>query len=325
MACPRRSAPRRDVGDHRRRSRGAFLDDCPVVRVAGRSFPIDISYAPATSVSDAVVDLLRATPGDVLCFLPGALEIQKTIAELRRDCRRRGGAAAPRTLDAAEQDRALRGRRGCAARIVVATNIAETSVTVPGVTAVVDAGLQKVARYDAARAIDSLATERITARRRGSARRSSRTRRRQASYVGLWDPRDRLRPHREPDIHRIDLSSTVLDILGWGGNPRSFEWFEAPRPDAIDRRLRLLERLERVDDGESDRPRPAMQSMPLHPRLARILIAGSGSRLMCESVRHPCPSDCFCPLARGHDLRSAVGDRRLGDAAASRSSRRARN
>src|SRR5204863_8139621 len=59
----------------------------------------------------------------------------------------------------------------------------------------------------------------------------------------LWDPRDRLRPHREPEIHRIDLSGTVLDVIAWGGDPRTLEWFEAPRGDAIEAALTLLERL----------------------------------------------------------------------------------
>ena len=142
----------------------AFLDDAPVVRAAGRSFPIEISYAPATPVSAAVVDLFGETPGDVLCFLPGAFDIQKTIAELRPRLSS-GVEILPLhgTLDAAEQDRALAGGRPGVRRVVVATNIAETSVTVPGISAVVDVGLHKVARYDAARAIDSLATERITA------------------------------------------------------------------------------------------------------------------------------------------------------------------
>src|SRR5262249_56459019 len=105
-------------------------------------------------------------------------------------------------LDADEQDLALQpsARR----RIVVATNIAETSLTVPGVTAVVDSGLQKIARYDADRGIDSLETERITAD--AADQRAGRAGRLAPGIVRrLWDPRDRLRPHREPDIERIDL------------------------------------------------------------------------------------------------------------------------
>ena len=128
------------------------------------------------------------------------------------------------SLDADEQDAALRpspSRR----RIIVATNIAETSLTVPGVTAVIDAGLHKVARYDAERGIDSLDAERITAD--SADQRAGRAGRVAPGVVWrLWDARDRLRPHREPEIHRVDLSATVLDVIAWGGDPRTFEWFE---------------------------------------------------------------------------------------------------
>src|SRR5262249_3667627 len=138
------------------------------------------------------------------------------------------------------------------------------------------------ARYDAARAIDSLTTEPITQdaaeQRAGRAGRLGPGR-----VLRLWDARDRLRAHREPDIHRIDLSSAVLDILGWGGNPRSFEWFEVPRAEAVDAALRLLERLEAVRDGRLTAVGRSMQAIALHPRLARILIAGTGSRLVSQA------------------------------------------
>ena len=95
----------------------AFLDDAPVVRAAGRSFPIEISYAPATPVSTAVVDLFGETPGDVLCFLPGAFEIQRTMAELRpRLSVRRGDSAAPRNIGRRRTGPCARWRpAGCAA------------------------------------------------------------------------------------------------------------------------------------------------------------------------------------------------------------------
>ena len=119
----------------------AFLDGCPVIDVAGRTYPIDITYHPAQSVADAAVDLLAASGGQVLCFLPGAAEIRRAVHELQH---RAGDAvdvvALHGSLAADEQDAALRPspRR----RVIVATNIAETSLTVPGVTAVVDAGWQ---------------------------------------------------------------------------------------------------------------------------------------------------------------------------------------
>ena len=261
----------------------SFLDDCPVVRAPGRLHPLDVSYRPGASMPDATLDLFTASSGDVLCFLPGAFEIQKAITELRSrlpdsvDVLPLHGS-----LDATEQDRALTIGRAGRRRIIVSTNIAETSVTVPGVSAVVDSGLQKVARFDAARAIDSLVTERIT--QDAADQRAGRAGRVGPGVVRrLWDSLDRLRPHREPDVHRIDLSSTVLDILGWGGDPRAFEWFEAPRGDSVEAAIRLLERLDALRSGTLTPIGRAMQSLALHPRLARILIAGSGARTVAQA------------------------------------------
>ncbi|HKB10122.1 MAG TPA: helicase-related protein, partial [Vicinamibacterales bacterium] len=219
----------------------AFLDDCPIVEVPGRTYPLEVAYAPGASIAHAAADALSATDGQVLCFLPGAAEIRRAVADVRsRVARDVEVVPLHGSLDADEQDLALQpsARR----RIVVATNIAETSLTVPGVTAVVDSGLQKIARYDADRGIDSLETERITAD--AADQRAGRAGRLAPGIVRrLWDPRDRLRPHREPDIERIDLAATALDVIAWGGDPRTLDWFEAPPPGAIDAALALLERL----------------------------------------------------------------------------------
>jgi ATP-dependent RNA helicase HrpB len=261
----------------------AFLEDCPIVRVPGRTHPIEVAYRPAASPAEAAGDLLGESRGDVLCFLPGAFEIQKTVAELRaRIASEAEILPLHGTLDASQQDRALAPARPGVRRVIVATNIAETSVTVAGVTGVVDAGLQKVARYDATRAIDSLVTERIT--QDAADQRAGRAGRTGPGLVRrLWDARDRLRPHREPDIHRIDLSGAVLDIVAWGGDPRAFEWFEAPRVDSIDAAMGLLERLGAIDRGSLTPVGRQMQALPLHPRLARILVAGGGSRAIAQA------------------------------------------
>ena len=189
-------------------------------------------------------------------------------------------------------------------------------------SAVVDTGLQKVARYDAARAIDSLTTERIT--QDAADQRAGRAGRTGPGLVRrLWDAHDRLRPNREPDVHRIDLSSAVLDIFGWGGNPYSFEWFESPRDDAIESAVRLLERLEAVRDAKLTPMGRAMQSIALHPRLARILIAGAGSRVVSQACAIV-SERLFLPASlRGDVVGSAVGHRWLERSAASHSSRRA--
>jgi ATP-dependent helicase HrpB len=285
-----------------------FFGDCPIVSVPGRTFPIDVSYASEQSPAQAASEIAAATGGDVLCFLPGAFEIQRTISELR-------GRVADDVnvlplygaLDSAEQDRAVHG--GSCRRIVVATNIAETSITVPGVTAVVDAGLQKVARYDANRGLDTLITERIT--QDSADQRAGRAGRTAPGIVRrLWAARDRLRPHREPEIHRVDLSSSVLDVVAWGGDPRTFEWFEAPRPDTIDAALRLLERLGAIQGGIITPLGRTMRQLPLHPRLARILVAGNGGRPYAQACALLSERSFLPPRSASttSDLLSAIDD-----------------
>lgn len=260
-----------------------FLGGCPVVDVPGRLHPIDISYHPGDALATAVAVALDASPGHVLSFLPGAPEIRRALPDVRA----RVGPDIEvielhGSLDSAEQDEALRpsNRR----RVILATNIAETSLTVPGVTAVVDTGLHKVARYDPERAIDSLEIERITAD--SAEQRAGRAARLGPGVVRrLWDARDRLRPHREPEIARVDLASTILELIAWGGDSRTFEWFEAPPSEAIDAAIALLERLGAVET----RRKPGattkvtklgeqLRRLPLHPRLARILIESNGAR-----------------------------------------------
>ncbi len=288
----------------------AFLDGCPVVDVPGRLHPLDIGYAPGQSVPDAVVRLSSASPGDILCFLPGAFEIRRAIDDMssRGVGRDADILALHGSLDGAAQDAALRpvastGRR----RIIVSTNIAETSLTVPGVTGVVDSGLHKVARYDAERAIDSLDVERITSdsadQRAGRAARLA-----PGTVWRLWDERDRLRPHREPEIHRVDLSAIVLDVVAWGGDPRHFEWFERPGDEAIGAALTLLARLDAVHDGQLTDLGRQLRGMPLHPRLARMLLAARGARQMAQACAVLSERHLLAPrrASTSSDLLSAI-------------------
>jgi ATP-dependent helicase HrpB len=287
----------------------AFLGHCPIVEVPGRVHPLEISYAPGQGVADAAVELIGQTEGNVLCFLPGAPEIRRTMADLQT---RIGGAAIDvlplhGSLDADAQDAALASssRR----RIIVATNVAETSVTVPGVTAVVDSGWHKIARYDAGRGIDSLALERITAD--AAEQRAGRAGRVAAGVVRrLWDSRDRLRPHREPEIQRVDLSSTVLDVIAWGADPRALDWFERPGDDALDAALTLLERLGLVAATKLTDLGDRVRRLPIHPRLGRMLVAGGAAREIARacavvSERHLLPPRT---ASTSSDLLSAVDD-----------------
>jgi ATP-dependent helicase HrpB len=286
----------------------SFLDGCPIIEVPGRTHPIQVEYAPGQTIADASRRLLTDTRGTVLCFLPGAFEIRRAIDDLRaRSNDHLDVVPLYGALTADEQDRALAVAPPGRPRIVVATNIAETSVTVPGVTGVVDSGLHKIARYDADRGIDSLVTERIT--QDSADQRAGRAGRLSPGVVyRLWDARDRLRPHREAEIHRIDLSNAVLDVLAWGSHPRNVEWFDAPRADAMDAALTLLERLGAVHSDRLTSIGKRLARFPIHPRLARMLIEANGARaavracaLLAEREFRPSPA-----TATSSDLLAAL-------------------
>jgi len=256
----------------------AFLGECPIIDVPGRTFALDISYRPGVAVEQAVIDVrAQSHTGALLAFLPGAPEIRRAVDRLAPMLSAKGIDVLPLhgSLDADEQDAALRASPR--PRVILATNLAETTLTVPDVVTVVDTGLHKVARYDPERAIDSLETERIS--RDSADQRAGRAGRvRAGAAIRLWDARDRLRPHREPDIARIDLASVVLDLLAWGAAPRSFEWFEAPPASAIDAAVALLRRFDAIDAGDRlTAVGQALVRLPLHPRLGRILLAANGA------------------------------------------------
>lgn len=257
-----------------------FLNDAPVVHAPGARHPLTVEYAPGESIGTAAAGVLPRTAGHILCFLPGTREIEGTRSDLASLGAASGVEIVPLhgSLEGDAQDAAIRGTEK--RRIILATNIAETSLTVPGVSAVIDTGLVKIARYDARRGIDSLTLERVSLdsaeQRAGRAARTG-----PGIARRLWDARDRLRPHRAPDIDRVDLAPSVLDLLAWGADPLVFEWFEAPSSDRILAALRLLHRLGATDtDRSGARVTPLgrqMQRLPLHPRLARILIDGHGA------------------------------------------------
>ena len=253
-----------------------YLDNCPTISIDSAPHPLQIEYAADLGVGRAVERALGETAGNVLCFLAGAPEIRRAQAGI-------GSSAATRDIEvlalhgalpADEQDEAL--REGARRRVILATNIAETSLTVPNVRAVVDTGLHKVARYDPARAIDSLELERIP--QDSADLRAGRAARVAAGRVWrLWQASDRLRPHGQAEIHRIDLAAVVLAVLSWGGNPYDLAWFEAPARHALDAAFELLRGLGAVSGQQITDAGKAMQRLPLHPRLARILLEAGGA------------------------------------------------
>jgi ATP-dependent helicase HrpB len=242
-----------------------FLDGCPVHRVDVRPHPVEVRYAPGVAPETAVREALARPGGHVLCFLPGAGEIRDVQSRL-------GGLPVfplHGSLGSAEQDEALRPAPG--RKVILATNIAETSITVDGVTDVVDSGWQKVMRYDAERALDRLERERVSAdaaeQRKGRAGRTG-----PGHAVRLWDTRDRLREHREAEIRRVDLAGPVLEVLAWGADPLTFEWFERPDGDRLRAAWALLVRLNAAEGRRLTAIGERMRTLPLPPRLARVFV-----------------------------------------------------
>lgn len=299
----------------------AFQGGCPIVEAPGRTFPLEVSYRPGVAVEDAVLDELPRARGAILCFLPGAPEIRRAQERLAAALRGRDVPVLPLygALDADAQDAAL--TPGDGPRVILATNIAETTLTVPDVTCVVDTGLQKVARYDADRGVDSLTTERVS--QDSADQRAGRAGRVQAGrVVRLWDARDRLRPHREPEIARVDLAPVALDVIVWGGDPRRFEWFEAPDAERLEAALDLLARLGIIAPVGDGTPTlmpsaEAIRRLPLHPRLGRMLIEARGAfamALACAAIteRYMLPArhvTTSCDLLAVVDDQSALPER----------------
>jgi ATP-dependent helicase HrpB len=269
-----------------------FLGDCPVLRAEGRSHPVTLEYRPVDrpASGEALIPIVQewleepGSRGHLLVFLPGWAEIRRAGRRLEPLAQRAGAVVLPLhgSLPPAEQDRALRpsDRR----KIILSTNIAETSLTIDGVTAVIDSGLARIVRYDADRGIDRWSLDRISRasadQRAGRAGRTGPGR-----CIRLWSPRDeRGRPAFEPpEIHRVDLCATVLALHSWGqSDPARFAWFEPPVPERIDAAERLLVLLGAVE-GEPPRITPLgrrILELPVHPRLGRLLLAaGQGGRL----------------------------------------------
>jgi ATP-dependent helicase HrpB len=254
----------------------AYLDGCPLVAVSASTHPLETIHAPDATVAGILPTVLASGPGDVLCFLPGAGEIERALQDARGIGERYDLDLLPLhgSLGADAQDRAL--LPGARRRVVMATNIAETSLTVPGVSLVDDGVWQNVARYDAERAIDTLVLERVTAD--SAAQRAGR-----AARLGpgrawrLWDERDRLRPAREPEIHRVDLAGVVLGLMAAGSAPQQFPWFEAPSPDRVEAARALLARLGAIDGKGVTPLGHQLRRLPLPPRLACVLIAAAGA------------------------------------------------
>ncbi|MBN2163953.1 MAG: ATP-dependent helicase HrpB [Pontiellaceae bacterium] len=265
-----------------------YLAPCCELKSEGRMFPVDIGYSKKRidfrqqSVWDAAADAFESAigsgaEGDVLVFMPGAYEISRTVDAIRaRRCARDfavmplHGELPPRDQDAAVGSCEKR-------KVVVSTNVAETSITIDGVRIVIDSGLARIARFDPNRGIDTLLVERISRasadQRAGRAGRTA-----PGSCIRLWTEREHVaRPMQQlPEILRHDLAEVVLTLKAGGiDDVRGFRWLEAPDPLSLERTLTLLTDLGALDHaGKLTAVGEKMVQFPMHPRYARMLLAG---------------------------------------------------
>lgn len=261
--------------------------DCARITSAGRMFPVALEYMGASADAELPSAVLRALvklveeglDGDVLVFLPGAREIQRTAEACAGYAAHAGLRVLPLhgELPPDQQDLAV---RPCPQRkLILSTNVAETSVTIDGVAAVIDGGLARVAAHDPWTGIPTLQLAKISrasaAQRAG---RAGRTRPGRCLRLYSQNDHDRRPEHTPPEIQRVDLAGALLDLHAFGvADAGGFAWFEAPPAASLQAGEALLRRLGAIDAAGRVTPLGArMLATPLHPRLARLVVEGAG-------------------------------------------------
>lgn len=264
-----------------------YLAPCETLTSQGRTFPVRIEYLPKPvnfehdpvwAVAARECERIAAqTTGDLLVFMPGAFEIGRTVQEIQGSHGLRGFICFPLhgELPPDQQDRAV--ARYDARKIIVSTNVAETSLTIDGVTAVVDCGLARVARYDPHRGINTLLIEKISVassdQRAGRAGRTA-----PGVCLRLWSEREHAQRALQelPEVKRLDLAEVVLTLKAAGiDDIQGFPWLEKPEPKALERAETLLEDLGALHGAKktiTDVGR-RMLRFPMHPRYARMFLA----------------------------------------------------
>ena len=278
-----------------------YLSGCSLIESDGRTFPVEIEYAADGDTKNHPIwerickhmgRLVNEEPnGDFLIFLPGAFEIRRTIESLQCLPATKGLRILPLhgDLSADAQDAVLIPDN--ARKVVVSTNVAETSLTIEGVRLVIDSGLAKKAGFDSRRGINTLLTEKIS--RASAAQRSGRAGRTSPGRcIRMWSEVDQERRAKEetPEIKRIDLSETILMLLAANHDPRDFPWFDTPGEEDLNRAESLLEDLGafRRATREITTSGRFLATLPAHPRHARVLA---------EAQANGCPQTAALAIA----------------------------
>jgi ATP-dependent helicase HrpB len=265
-----------------------YLGNCPVVESPGRTFPVDVKYIQSASQSsisentaNGVIRMLAKTDGDILAFLPGVGEIRQAEEILAGKLVNDNLLIMPLFGDMPLSDQLRVLEPANRRKIVLATNVAETSLTIDGITAVVDSGKARTNRLDPALGLNKLELTRISkasaTQRAGRAGRTA-----PGSCLRLWTEREHhgLPDFEDAEISRVDLSQSLLQLFAWGEHDvKDFPWYEAPPQSSIERALQLLDLLGALKDGKITELGKKMSQLPLQPRLARLLL--EGERLGC--------------------------------------------
>jgi ATP-dependent helicase HrpB len=261
-----------------------YLAPCDLLTSRGRTFPVDHEYLDKSlgdwpvwdAAAEAFERLARESPGDALVFMPGAYEINRTIEAIKHT--RAGGQCIVLPLHgelpAGDQDAAV--AQYDKRKVIVSTNVAETSLTIEGVRIVIDSGLAKIARFDPYRGINTLLVERISRasadQRAGRAGRTAPGR-----CLRLWTEREHQdrAPQELPEVKRLDLAEVVLTLKASGvDDVAAFRWLESPDARGLERALTLLTDLGALDGAGAITPLGRrMLAFPAHPRYARMLLA----------------------------------------------------
>jgi ATP-dependent helicase HrpB len=284
-----------------------YLQPCSVLSSQGRTFPVDMLYLPKRLglnpppiwevAADAFAKYAPANEGDVLVFMPGGYEINRTIDAIRVRPQSKGYLLLPLFGELPPRDQDAAVARYDQKKVVVATNVAETSITIDGVRLVIDGGLARIARYDPNRGINTLLIEKIS--RASAEQRAGRAgRTAPGACIRLWsEPEQAERQAQElPEVKRLDLSEVVLTLKATGVQDlRKFRWFEAPTENALNHAEELLGDLGALDASIITDLGRRMLAFPVHPRYARMLIAAQEY----GCVYHAC---LVAALTQGRDL-----------------------
>ncbi|MFN3840239.1 MAG: ATP-dependent helicase HrpB [Cyclobacteriaceae bacterium] len=291
-----------------------ILNDAPVLRSTGKQFPVDVRYIgydekiPVVQQTTRIIrKVLREEAGDMLVFLPGAGEIRRTKELLDEDKPPAKVYALYGDLPYREQQEAILPSETGYRKIVLATNIAETSLTIEGIRVVIDSGLERVPRFDPRSGFTRLDTVRIT-------KDSADQRAGRAGRLGpgvcyrLWSEamHRNLAAHRTPEILEADLASLMLELYAWGINHvRDLNWVTVPPAGAVSQAIELLESLEAISNNKITARGKKMADLPTHPRIAHMLTGVFGSEtelaLACDVAslleeRDPMPVDTGADL-----------------------------